>query len=114
MNFKIIGRDIVLTKALREYVLTKLNRITRHYNQAVSVTVVLTVQKFKDKGLRQMVELTLRVRGRNIIVAQCHEDMYAAIDQLMDRLDRQVVRYKNRAHDHHHESPKSLGLDAGV
>jgi hypothetical protein len=53
--------------------------------------------------------VTLHVKGRDIFVEQSHEDLYAAIDQLMDKLDRQVVRHKDRLQDHHHQSPKRLG-----
>jgi putative sigma-54 modulation protein len=53
-------------------------------------------------------EVTLHVKGRDIFVEQASEDMYAAIDQLMDKLDRQVVRHKDRVQDHHHHSAKRL------
>jgi putative sigma-54 modulation protein len=91
---------------LREYVLTKLDRVTRHFDQVVDVNVLLTVEKLKEKERRQKAEVTLHVKGRDIFVEQSHEDLYAAIDQLMDKLDRQVVRHKDRLQDHHHESPK--------
>ncbi len=73
--------------------------------------VLLTVEKMKEKERRQKAEVTLRVKGRDIFVEQSHEDLYAAIDQLMDKLDRQVVRHKDRLQDHHHESPKRLGAE---
>jgi putative sigma-54 modulation protein len=73
--------------------------------------VILSVEKKKEKEQRQKAEVTLRVKGRDIFVEQSHEDLYAAIDQLMDVLDRQVVRHKDRVQDHHHDSPKrSLSL----
>ena len=56
--------------------------------------------------------MTLHVKGKDIFVEQSHEDLYAAIDQLMDKLDRQVVRHKDRLHDHHHQSAKRM--DAGA
>jgi len=112
MNLTISGHHLVVTAALREYVLTKLERVTRHFDQVVDVTVLLTVEKLKEKDRRQKAEVTLHVKGRDIFVEHADADMYAAIDQLMDKLDRQVLRHKDRVQDHHHASPKRLNANA--
>jgi putative sigma-54 modulation protein len=83
--------------------------VTRHFDQVVDINVLLTVEKQKEKERRQKAEVNLHVKGRDIFVEQSHEDLYAAIDQLMDKLDRQVCRHKDRLHDHHHDSPKRNG-----
>ncbi|GAA0742354.1 ribosome-associated translation inhibitor RaiA [Ideonella azotifigens] len=106
MNLTISGHHLDVTPALREYVLTKLDRVTRHFDQVVDVNVLLTIDNQKEKDRRQKAEVTLHVKGRDIFVEHCHEDLYAAIDQLMDKLDRQVCRHKDRMQDHHHESAK--------
>lgn len=106
MNLTISGHHLEVTPALREYVLTKLDRVTRHFDQVVDINVLLTVEKQKEKERRQRAEVTLHVKGRDIFVEQSHEDLYAAIDQLMDKLDRQVCRHKDRVQDHHHDSLK--------
>jgi putative sigma-54 modulation protein len=106
MNLTISGHHLDVTPALREYVLTKLDRVTRHFDQVVDVNVLLTVEKLKEKERRHKAEATLHVKGRDIFVEQLHEDMYAAIDQLMDKLDRQVMRHKDRVQEHHHDSIK--------
>jgi putative sigma-54 modulation protein len=93
MNLTISGHHLEVTPALREYVLTKLDRVTRHFDQVVDVNVLLSVEKLKEKERRQKAEVTLHVKGKDIRREQ-HEDLYAAIDQLMDRLDRQVCRHK--------------------
>ena len=110
MNLTISGHHLEVTPALREYVLTKLERVTRHFDQVVDLTVLLTVEKLKEKELRQHAEVTLHVKGRDIFCEQASEDLYAAIDQLMDKLDRQVMRHKDRTQNHHHESPKRLDV----
>jgi putative sigma-54 modulation protein len=112
MNLTISGHHLEVTAALREYVLTKLERVTRHFDQVVDVNVLLTVEKQKEKERRQKCEVTLRVKGRDIFVAHANEDLYAAIDQLMDKLDRQVVRHKDRTQEHHHASAKRLDVGA--
>ncbi len=106
MNLTISGHHLDVTPALREYVLTKLDRVTRHFDQVVDITVLLCVEKLSEKELRQKAEVTLRVKGKDIFAECASEDLYAAIDQLMDKLDRQVVRHKGKVQDHHHASPK--------
>ena len=96
MNLTISGHHLEVTPALREYVLTKLDRVTRHFDQVVDVNVLLTVEKNKEKERRQRAEVTLHVKGRDIFVESAHEDLYAAVDELVDKLDRQLVRDKDK------------------
>jgi putative sigma-54 modulation protein len=109
MNVTISGHHLEVTPALREYVLTKLDRITRHFDQVVDITVLLSVEKQKEKDRRQKAEVNLHVKGKDIFVETSHEDLYAAIDQLMDKLDRQVLRLKDRVQNHHHDPLKRDG-----
>ncbi len=108
MNVTISGHHLDVTPALRAYVSTKLDRVTRHFDQVVDVTVLLSVEKLKEKERRQKAEVTLHVKGRDIFAEQSHEDLYAAIDQLMDKLDRQVVKHKGKLQAHHHATAKRL------
>lgn len=111
MNLTISGHHLEVTAPIREYVLTKLERVTRHFDQVVDVTVILSVEKQKEKDRRQKAEVTLHVKGKDIFVETAHQDLYAAIDQLMDKLDRQVCRHKNKVQDHHHASLKRGAID---
>lgn len=106
MNLTISGHHLDVTPALKEYVLTKLDRVTRHFDQVVDINVLLTVEKLKEKERRQKAEANLHVKGKDIFVESAHEDLYAAIDDLMDKLDRQVCKHKDRMQDHHHLSAK--------
>jgi putative sigma-54 modulation protein len=108
MNLKISGHHLEVTPALREYVITKLDRVTRHFDQVVDINVLLTVEKQKEKERRQRAEVNLHVKGRDIYVEHASEDLYAAIDQLVDKLDRQVCRHKDRVQEHHHQSVKRI------
>ena len=112
MNLTISGHHLDVSPALREYVQTKLERVTRHFDQVVDMTVLLSVEKLKEKERRQRAEVTLHAKGKDIFVETTHEDLYAAIDQLVDKLDRQVVKHKDKVQDHHHIAPKRI--DAGV
>ena len=109
MNLTISGHHLEVSAPLREYVLTKMDRITRHFDQVVDINVLLSIEKQKEKERRQKAEVTLHVKGKDIFVESAHQDLYAAIDDLIDKLDRQVCRHKDRMQDHHHESPKRLG-----
>jgi putative sigma-54 modulation protein len=87
MNLTISGHHVEVSPALRVYALAKLDRVTRHFSQVVDVSVLLSVEKLKEKERRQKVEVNLHVKGRDIFMQQTHEDMYAAIDKLMAMVD---------------------------
>jgi len=101
MNLSIQGHHIEVTPALRGYVMSKLDRIRRHFDQVIDVSVVLGVDKLQQKA-----EVTLHVKGKDLFAEAVDTDLYAAIDLLADRLDRQVLKYKNRRQDHHHDAIK--------
>lgn len=101
MNFKVSGHHVSVTPAIRDYVLSKLSRINRHFDHVIDVSVILSVEKLAQKA-----EVNVHVRGRDIYVETVDENMYAAIDTLADKLDRQILKYKDKAQAHQHEPPK--------
>jgi putative sigma-54 modulation protein len=108
MNLTISGHHLEVTPALRSYVTSKLDRVMRHFDQVVDVKVLLTVEKQKEKERRQKAECNIHVKGNDLFAESAHEDLYAAVDDLVDKLDRQVGRHKSRIQDHHHPAPKRL------
>jgi putative sigma-54 modulation protein len=108
MNLTISGHHLELTPAIREYVQTKLERIKRHFDHVIDVAVILAVEKLPEKEKRQKAEINLRLRGNVIHVESFAEDLYAAIDCLIDKLDRQVLKYKTKIQDHQHEGIKRI------
>ena len=106
MNMTISGHHLEVTPALRGYVTSKLNRISRHFDQVVDVKVLLTIDNMKEKDGRQRAECNVHVKGRDIFAESSHADLYAAVDELTDKLDRQVVRHKTKTKDHHHTAAK--------
>lgn len=100
MNLTISGHHLDVTPAIREYVQNKLERITRHFDQVIDTHVILCIDNLTEKEKRQKAEINLRVAGKIVHVASAAHDLYAAIDMLMDRLDRQVVKYKQMLKDH--------------
>ncbi|MBY4598847.1 ribosome hibernation-promoting factor, HPF/YfiA family [Ottowia caeni] len=108
MNLTISGHHLEVTPALRSYVTSKLDRITRHFDQVVDVKVLLTLENQKEKDKRQRAECNIRVKGNDLFAESSHEDLYAAVDELMDKLDRQVVRHKTKLQSHDHAAAKHL------
>ncbi len=99
MNLTISGHHIDVTPALRQCVITKLDRIIRHFSQMINITVLLTAENLRE-GRRQKVEITICAKGKKIFLKQVSESMYSAIDQLMSRLDTQVCRHKGKVQKH--------------
>lgn len=98
MNLNLTGHHLDITPALRDYVVAKLDRVTRHFDHVIDVNVVLSVDK-----LQHRVEVNLHTRGKDIHVEAVEPDMYAAIDALIDKLDRQVLKHKEKREEHRHE-----------
>ena len=94
MNLTISGHHLEVTPALRGYVSDKLDRITRHFEQVMDVRVLLSVDNLKEKDRRQRAECNIKVKGGELHAESAHEDLYAAVDELVDKLDRQLVRDK--------------------
>ena len=97
MNLNLTGHHLDITPAIRAYVTNKLVRLTRHFDHVIDVNVVLSVDK-----LRQQVTANLHVRGKDIHAECVEPDMYAAIDALADKLDRQVLKLKEKRNGQRH------------
>ena len=91
MQINLSGHHIELTDPLRDYVNTKFAKLERHFEQINNVQVILNVEK-----LNQIAEAKLNVNGGEIFANAQDQDMYAAIDALMDKLDRQIIKYKEK------------------
>ncbi|MEI7611477.1 MAG: ribosome-associated translation inhibitor RaiA [Betaproteobacteria bacterium] len=96
MNLQISGHHLEITPAIREYAAGKLERVTRHFDSVIDVNVILSVDKLKQKA-----EVTVHLSGKDVFVEAIDEDLYAAIDSLVDKLDRQIQKHKQKLQDHH-------------
>lgn len=101
MNLNVSGHHLEVTSAMRNYVKAKLERVSRHFDHVIDAHVILTVDK-----LRQKAEATLRLRGKDLHCESEEQDLYAAIDLLADKLDRQVLRHKGKLQERPHEALK--------
>lgn len=95
MQLTITGHHVDVTPALHAYVTEKMQRINRHFDSVISLSVILSVEK-----LQHGAEATLHTAGKSLVANASELDMYAAIDDLVDKLDKQVRRYKDKRSDH--------------
>ena len=91
MQISVTGHHVDISDALKNYVDNKFERLERHFEHVTNVHVILSVEK-----LRQKAEATMHVNGAKVFADSVHEDMYAAIDVLTDKLDRQVIKHKEK------------------
>jgi len=96
MQLNVSGHHVEITDSLRDYVGVKIEKITQHFDIVSDVQCILTVEKLRHKA-----EATASVNGGTIYADHTEEDMYAAIDGLVDKLERRVRKYKEKLVDHH-------------
>lgn len=95
MQINLSGHHVEITDSLREYVNTKFSKLERHFDHINNVYVVLTVEK-----LNQVAECTVHLSGTEVHATAQNHDMYASIDSLIDKLDRQILKYKGKITNH--------------
>ena len=95
MQINITGHHVDVTDSLKDYVDTKFTKLEWHFDQINNVHVILNVEKLNQKA-----EATIHLNGADVFATMEHNDMYAAIDGLIDKLDRQVIKHKEKAKRH--------------
>ena len=98
MQINLTGHHVDISQPLRDYVNEKLSRIERHFEHVTQVHVILSVEK-----LRHSAEATVHVAGNDLYADAVDGDMYAAIDAMADKIDRQVRRHKEKLTDKHRD-----------
>jgi putative sigma-54 modulation protein len=96
MQVNLTGHHVEITAALKDYLNSKLTRIERHFESITSIHCILTVEKLRHKA-----EARVNVTGGTLFAEDVEDDMYAAIDGMIDKLDRQIVKHKEKLTDHH-------------
>ena len=96
MQIDITGHQIEVTDSMRDYFTSKFQRIKRHFDQVINVHAILSVEKINHKA-----EATMHINGKTIFAESVEEDLYAAIDLLMDKLDKQIRRHKDKITNKH-------------
>ena len=99
MQLNVSGHHVEVTDSLRNYVSSKLERLERHFDRITNMNVILSVEKQRQKA-----ESTIHVSGGEIYADAEHDDLYAAIDMMTDKLDRQLIKNKEKKHDRKHRA----------
>lgn len=107
MNLIITGHHLEVTPAIRAYVMNKIARVSRHFDNVIDTQVILSVERLKHTA-----EITMRLRGKDVHCEATDENLYAAIDLLTDKIDRQVIKYKTKVQNHAHEPVKRQAIAA--
>lgn len=100
MQLNLTGHHIDITDSLRTYVEEKIEKLERHFDKVTNTHVILSVESTRHKA-----EATVNMSGNNIFAESTEDNMYAAIDNLIDKLDRQVKKHKEKITNHHHKQP---------
>ncbi|MDD2738108.1 MAG: ribosome-associated translation inhibitor RaiA [Methylomonas lenta] len=95
MQVSITGHHVEVTEALKAHVEDKFSKLKRHFDNVVDVHVILTVEKLEQKA-----EATVQISGAKLYADDTQADMYVAIDNMIDKLDRQVVKHKEKSQEH--------------
>ncbi len=95
MQINLSGHHVEVTSSLREYVNTKLSKLERHFDHINNVNVILTVEKLEQKA-----EASVHINGGEVFASAVNTDMYTSIDTLVDKLDRQILKYKGKIAQH--------------
>ena len=99
MNLKVSGHHLDVTPAIHSYIEEKMARVARHFDQFMDIDIILSVVK-----LDQKVEAKVHLSGKDLYCESIDEDMYAAIDGLADKLDRAVLKHKEKLVHHHNQA----------
>jgi putative sigma-54 modulation protein len=108
MNLTISGHHLEVSPAIREYVKSKLERVSRHFDNVIDITVTLSIETLPEKEKRQKAEIVLNLSGKTIHAESVSQDLYAAIDMLIDKLDRQVLKHKGKLKDYSRDAIKHM------
>ena len=111
MNLTISGHHLEITPAIRSHVESKLDRMKRNFDGVIDISVLLAVDNVSDKEKSQRAEIKLNLSGKTLHAESVAQDLYAAIDILMDKLDRQLVKAKTKSKEHSRDSVKNLPLN---
>lgn len=103
MQISVTGQHLDITDSLRDYVTSKMEKLERHFDKMTNVHVILSVEK-----QRMQAEATIHINGANLFANDENEDMYAAIDALIGKLDRQLIKYKEKRSDHHRGTSSAM------
>lgn len=107
MQLTITGHQLEVTEPIRDYIETKFEKIKRHFDQVLNAHVIIRVEKLQHKS-----EATMHIGGKDFFADSTEDHLYKSIDLLIDKLDKQIRRHKDKATDHHRDEAVRLNQSA--
>ena len=103
VNLTVNSRDLEVTPAMRMHIENGMEKIRKHFDHVIDATVFFMIDNATEKALRHTAELTIHLKGKELYAEAHNEDLYHAIDAVVNKLERQVAKHKEKTQDHHHE-----------
>lgn len=103
MQINITGHQVEVTEPIRDYINDKFDRIKRHFDQVLNIHVIIRVEKVRHQS-----EATIHIGGKDFFAESTEDNLYKSIDLLVDKLDKQVRRYKDKTTSHHRAEAERL------
>jgi putative sigma-54 modulation protein len=103
MNLTINSRDLEVTPAMRKHVEDGMQKIRKHFDHVIDATVFFMIDNATEKALRHTAELTIHLKDRELFAEVQNKDLHHAIDDVISKLELQVVKHKEKIQNHHHE-----------
>ena len=103
VNLTINSRDLEVTPAMRTHIESGMEKIRKHFDHVIDATVFFMIDNATEKALRHTAELTIHLKGKELYAESHNEDLYHAIDAVVNKLERQVAKHKEKTQDHNHE-----------
>ena len=103
MNLTINSHDLEVTPAMRIHVENGMEKIRKHFDHVIDATVFFMIDNATEKALRHTAEITIHLKGKELYAEAHNENLYHAIDAVLNKLERQVAKHKEKMQDHHHE-----------
>jgi putative sigma-54 modulation protein len=108
-NIQITGRHVEITDSMKDYAMDKISKIERFMNRIIDINIIMDIQKLEHR-----VEIILKAGNTKITSRASSTDMYVSIDQAVDKLETQILRYKSRLQDHHAKGHAVLDMTVNV
>jgi putative sigma-54 modulation protein len=103
VHLTVNSRDLEVTPAMRIHIENGMEKIRKHFDHVIDATVFFMIDNATEKALRHTAELTIHLKGKELYAEAHNEDLYHAIDAVVNKLERQVAKHKEKTQDHHHE-----------
>tara|TARA_A100000164_G_C21857843_1_gene748518 strand:- start:256 stop:594 length:339 start_codon:yes stop_codon:yes gene_type:complete len=102
MNLNISGHHLELSYPVKDYIKKKLERLKKHFDDIIEISIILKIDPATKKDKNKIAEINIHLCGKNLHFESEANNMYAAIDQLFNKLRQQILRHKRKIHNQYY------------